>query len=64
MSKVENLYAEAAEAVLNKGGFFSRPYGRVADMVYERTASYTAELKKVKKLMDPNNVLSPGRLGL
>jgi FAD/FMN-containing dehydrogenase len=64
VSKIKNLYADAAEAALNDGGFFSRPYGEVADMVYERSASYTAELKKVKKVMDPNNVMSPGRLCL
>lgn len=56
------LYVEAAEAVINKGGFFSRPYGPVADMVYRRTSSYTAMLKKLKNVMDPNGVLSPGRL--
>ncbi len=63
-SQIRNLYAEAAEEVLNRGGFFSRPYGAVVDMVYDRSASYTAELKKVKKVMDPNNIMSPGRLGL
>jgi FAD/FMN-containing dehydrogenase len=62
VNNTRNLYAEAAEAVLDGGGFFSRPYGVVADMVYERSASYTAALKKVKKLMDPNNIMSPGRL--
>ena len=64
VSQIKNLCAEAAEAALNRGGFFSRPYGAVADMVYDRSASYTAELKKVKKVMDPNNIMSPGRLGL
>jgi FAD/FMN-containing dehydrogenase len=60
--KIKQIYADAAGVVLNSGGFFSRPYGVVADMVYERTAGYTAELKKVKKAMDPNNIMSPGRL--
>jgi FAD/FMN-containing dehydrogenase len=62
VNKTRGLYTEAAEAALDGGGFFSRPYGEVADMVYERSASYTRELKKVKKLMDPNNIMSPGRL--
>jgi FAD/FMN-containing dehydrogenase len=64
VSRVRNLYADAAEAALDLGAFFSRPYGAVAEMVFDRTAGYTAELKKVKKVMDPNNVMSPGRLCL
>ena len=64
VDRIKNLYAEAAKVALDGGGFFSRPYGVVADMVFERAASYTAELKKVKKLMDPNNIMSPGRLCL
>jgi FAD/FMN-containing dehydrogenase len=62
--RIKQIYADAAGVVLNAGGFFSRPYGVVADMVYERTAGYTAELKKLKKAMDPNNIMSPGRLCL
>jgi len=56
------LYCEVAEAIINNGGFFSRPYGSIADMVYRRTSNYTAMLKKLKNVMDPNGVLSPGRL--
>jgi len=59
---VGNLYAEAAETAIAMGGYFSRPYGPVADMVYNKAASYTAALKKVKQLLDPNNIMSPGRL--
>lgn len=62
VNRIKDLYAEAARVTLDMGGFYSRPYGPVADMVYQRTADYTAQLKKVKKLMDPNNIMSPGRL--
>ena len=59
---VGNLYAEAAETAMDMGGFFSRPYGVIADMVYEKAAGYNAAMKKVKNLFDPNNIMSPGRL--
>jgi FAD/FMN-containing dehydrogenase len=62
MDTIAKLFDEAAKAVLDKGGFFSRPYGPVANMVYSRTATYTATLKKLKKALDPNNVMAPGRL--
>ena len=62
VKSIKALYLESAEAVLEKGGFFSRPYGPVADIVYSRTTNYTALLKKLKNVLDPNNIMSPGRL--
>lgn len=62
VAMISNLYAEAAETAMDMGGYFSRPYGVVADMVYDKAASYTTALKKVKQLFDPNNIMSPGRL--
>ncbi|NIR13642.1 MAG: hypothetical protein GWN86_06715 [Desulfobacterales bacterium] len=44
------------------GALFTRPYGDLADLVYEKTSSYTTALKKVKNLFDPNNIMNPGRL--
>jgi len=62
VDKIKSIFTETAEVALDRGGFFTRPYGPIADMVYSRTTDYTAMLRKVKKLLDPNNVLSPGRL--
>jgi FAD/FMN-containing dehydrogenase len=59
---VRSLYVEAAELLLNLGALFTRPYGALADLVYARTTSYTATLKKLKGLYDPHNILAPGRL--
>jgi FAD/FMN-containing dehydrogenase len=59
---VRKLYAEAAGNLLDSGALFTRPYGLLADLVYPKAASYTATLKKLKALYDPNNVLSPGKL--
>lgn len=62
VENIRNLFSEAAENALDKGAFFSRPYGMIADMVYDRAASYTMALKKIKKQFDPNNIMAPGRL--
>jgi len=62
VDSVRKLYAEVAEALFDSGALFTRPYGLLADLVYGRAAGYTATLKKLKTLYDPNNVLAPGKL--
>jgi hypothetical protein len=62
MAMVSNLYRDVALALLNEGAFFSRPYGELAPLVYERAAGYTMALKRVKKVFDPNNIMNPGNL--
>ena len=47
---------------MNEGALFTRPYGDLAPMVYERAASYVMALKRVKKIFDPNNIMNPGNL--
>jgi FAD/FMN-containing dehydrogenase len=53
---------EAAQLLLDLGALFTRPYGILAEIVYDRTTSYTETLKKLKSLYDPNNILAPGKL--
>ncbi|HEY3277892.1 MAG TPA: FAD-binding oxidoreductase [Syntrophorhabdaceae bacterium] len=59
---VAAIYKDAATALFNEGAFFSRPYGVLAPMVFDKAAGYTAALKRVKKVVDPKNVLNPGNL--
>jgi FAD/FMN-containing dehydrogenase len=59
---VADLYLDAANTMLNEGAFFPRPYGDLASMVYERAASYTMTLKRLKGVFDPNNIMNPGNL--
>ena len=61
-ANIANLYKEAAAALINEGAFFTRPYGVLAPMMYERAGSYTSLLKRVKKIFDPNNIMNPGNL--
>ncbi|MDY7035201.1 MAG: FAD-binding oxidoreductase [Thermodesulfobacteriota bacterium] len=62
VDRAKKLYMEGAEVLLNMGAFFTRPYGVLAELVYDRTTHYTMALKKVKGLLDPNNIMSPGKL--
>jgi FAD/FMN-containing dehydrogenase len=62
VEKVRSLYREAAKVLLNEGALFTRPYGELAKLVYDKAADYTATLKRVKKIFDPNNIMNPGNL--
>jgi FAD/FMN-containing dehydrogenase len=61
-ARIAALYKDAARALMNEGALFTRPYGDLAPMVYERAAGYTMALRRVKKIFDPNNVMNPGNL--
>jgi hypothetical protein len=59
---IAEMYREAALAMMADGAFFSRPYGELAPIVFDRAASYTMTLKRVKKVFDPKNIMNPGNL--
>ena len=59
---VRALYNEAAKVLLNDGAVFTRPYGDLAPIVYEKAATYARTLKRLKKVFDPNNIMNPGNL--
>jgi hypothetical protein len=61
-ARTANLYRNAALALMNQGALFTRPYGELASMVYERASGYTMTLKRLKKVFDPKNIMNPGNL--
>ncbi len=62
VERVRSLYSEAARVLLSEGALFTRPYGELAKLVYERVADYAMTLRRVKKIFDPNNIMNPGNL--
>jgi FAD/FMN-containing dehydrogenase len=59
---VRALYNEAAAVFLKEGAVFTRPYGDLAPIVYDKAASYASHLKRLKKVFDPNNIMNPSNL--
>jgi FAD/FMN-containing dehydrogenase len=61
-ARAKELYIKASDDLMKAGAFFSRPYGIWANMVYNRDVQTTVVLKKIKNILDPNNVMNPGKL--
>ncbi len=59
---VSDCFDSISEALVAEGAFFDRPYGKWADLIYSRTGTYTEYLKKLKRELDPNNIMNPGKL--
>jgi hypothetical protein len=62
VTRVKELFTRASEELITQGAYFSRPYGIWADMAYRRDTRSTLLLKGVKEILDPNDVLNPGKL--
>jgi FAD/FMN-containing dehydrogenase len=62
VNQLKKLSLQAVQSLLNEGAFFSRPYDTWVDTVYGRDATTMASLRKIKKIVDPNNIMNPGRL--
>ncbi len=64
IEKVKAFHKSASEAVMNAGAFFYRPYYDWTDMIYARSGYTFETIKKLKKIIDPNRTLNPGRINL
>jgi hypothetical protein len=60
--KVKELWVQASATLMNNSAYFDRPYGAWAEMVYSRSTNYTIKLKQIKKELDANNIMNPGKL--
>jgi hypothetical protein len=61
-NRIKELTASAVKSLLAKGAFFSRPYDASARLIINRDAATISALTKVKNILDPNNIMNPGKL--
>jgi hypothetical protein len=61
---VERLFKEASSQLIQQGTFFDRPYPLWAKEVYAHAPEYHKTLGEIKRMVDPKNIMNPGKLAL
>jgi hypothetical protein len=61
-NRVKELAARVINPLISRGAFFSRPYGETARAILNKDAATVQTLRKVKTILDPDNVMNPGKL--
>ena len=60
---LNTLLRDGRERLLDEGAFFSRPFGSITDVIFEKTSPEMVKaIQDVKAIFDPNRVLNPGTL--
>lgn len=62
--RMQKLFFELSESVIENGGIIDRPYGPWARMVFSRNRAYYDFWRKIKKMLDPNDIMNPDQLKL
>ena len=62
LNRVKELTSSAINTLMANGAFFSRPYGENARMIVNKDAATVVALTKIKKILDPNHVMNPGKI--
>jgi FAD/FMN-containing dehydrogenase len=62
VGRVKKIIELAAPELMAKGAFFSRPYGENARKIINRDSETVNVLRKVKSILDPQNIMNPGKL--
>jgi FAD/FMN-containing dehydrogenase len=61
-SMIEQMSGKVVDNLISRGGFFSRPYGKEAAKIMNQDAASMEVLKRIKAIIDPDNIMNPGKL--
>jgi FAD/FMN-containing dehydrogenase len=59
---VRELSVDGVRRLMDRGAFFSRPYGESTGIIMNRDAATVNTLRKVKSIVDPAGIMNPGKL--
>lgn len=60
--RVRQLASGVVNRLVANGAFFSRPYGDITRNIMNKDAATVAALKRVKTILDPDEIMNPGKL--
>lgn len=61
VKRAEICHDEVTATLINNGYILYRAGNHAMKFLYTQNSPYTSFLKKIKKVIDPNNILSPGK---
>lgn len=61
---MKNFEGDVTSRLMQHRAFFSRPYGKAAELAFKNNPGNTELIRVIKGLFDPGNILSPGRFNL
>ncbi len=60
--KMETFYTNLSKKIFEMGGYFSRPYGAWADIVYPHCDTFVKYARGLKRIFDPNLIMNPEKI--
>ncbi len=60
--KIETFYLDLSKKIFEMGGYFSRPYGAWADLIYPHSDTFVKYARGLKRIFDPNLIMNPEKL--
>lgn len=59
---LEGTFEDVSDLLLEKGAYFDRPSGRIAERFYAGNVAYLEQIRRVKNMMDPKRILNPDQV--